>query len=177
MTRFTGRQITVMVVALSTAVVAAPVTALAANTFGGHGPSYYAHIVPLSWTHAPEPTTFHGIAIVRGVVVYASCKLGDTGALAQVSVAAHTDADAGTINVFTVRSTLNDTRPSTTGPAVAFGKPLTATPLAIARTDRAEQIEGTATYRRDSDGRVVTIEFHAYADATCEVFGNVITQA
>jgi hypothetical protein len=24
---------------------------------------------------------------------------------------------------------------------------------------------------------VVTIEFHAYADATCEVFGNVITQA
>jgi hypothetical protein len=258
-TRFTGRQLTTMVVALSVAIVAAPVAALAATgsfasssasvaavsatnsaaasgakavygnasgtsgtTFGvlgaanssagygvysagrlgttgalvcahcvdgadinaptfprvpdagklaGHAPSYYARIAPLSWAGPVGPAE-NGIAVLGGVIVYASCRASNPGPTAQLAVAAQTDADAGTINYFDVQP-IGSTRIGTPN-AQAGGQPLTAVPVRVAESIGAIQVEGTATFRRNSDGRVVTISFHLYG-ATCEVFGNALT--
>ena len=151
-----------------------------ARKLNGHASSYFARIVPLSWLHAPEGTgpgasVVHGLAQVGGLNVYGSCNPYGDYTSATLSVAAGSDADAGTINAFTVRSTVGDRTPSATADPEAFGSPLTATPVAVARSVAAEQVEGTATYRRNAGGQVVTISFHVYGGAQCEIFGNVLT--
>lgn len=148
-----------------------------ASSLGGHGASYYARIVPLSWVGTPAVGVFHGLADIGGVVVYASCVTDyDSHGVAfnrvRLSVAAKSDADDGTINYFWIW-TFDPTSNQLTN-ANAAGKPLTAVPVQIAGSDSATQVEGTATYRRNSDGRVVTISFHLYG-AGCQVFGNVLT--
>ena len=148
-----------------------------ANKLGGHGPQYYARIVPLSWVGTPAAGVFHGLADVGGVIVYASCVTDyDSHGVAFnrvfLSAAADSDADAGTINYFWVQA-FNPTSNLLTN-ADAAGRPLTAAPVHIAQSDDTTQVEGTATYRRNSDGKVVTISFHTYG-ANCEVFGNVLT--
>jgi hypothetical protein len=138
-----------------------------ASDLGGHGPSYYARIVPLSWIGTPDTGELHELADVGGLIVYGDCYHDyDLGVqISNVDVATDSAAAAGTINFSTV---------SSSGDTSASGEPLSTTGETIATSSNAQQVEGTATYRNNATGQIATISFHTYAD-NCEVFGNVLT--
>jgi hypothetical protein len=136
-----------------------------AARLGGHARSYYARIVPLSWLGSVG-TGDHLLADVDGLSVYAYCQPGGSSTTdAGMTVAADTAAGAGTLNEFRVLST-----------ELAFsnGFPLGTTKQSIGDSNGAVQTEGTAIYRNDATGRIVTINFHLYG-SNCEAFGDVVT--
>ena len=139
-----------------------------AGKLGGHAPSYYARIVALSWIGAVGPGD-HRLGDVDGVSVYGYCE--DLGTENQVglTVAVDSAADNGTLNRFSVYAA--------GGPAAsATGFPLSTTKQLIDSSDGTSQTEGTAIYRDNATGRIITINFHLYG-ANCEIFGDILTTA
>jgi hypothetical protein len=133
-----------------------------ASDLGGHAPSYYARIVPLSWVGTTDQQ-LHLLADVDGLSIYGLC---NTSPDAELFLGPDTNADLGTVNYFDVFAT---------NVATANGFPLTNTsPRLITFSAGTTQSEGTLTYRFDGTGRIVTINFHLYG-ANCELFGNVFT--
>ena len=136
-----------------------------ANNLGGHAPSYYARVVPLSWI-GTVGSGDHLLADVDGLSVYGFCQVGgsntnDVG----ITVAADTTADNGTVNYFVVLSTQL---------AFADGFPLSTTKRDIGDSNGSGQTEGSAIYRNDATGRIITIDYHLFGQ-TCELFGDVTT--
>jgi hypothetical protein len=137
-----------------------------AKSLGGHAPSYYARTVPLSWVGSVAPGD-QRLADVDGLSVYVYCE--DLGSKNEVgmTVATDTSASAGTLNRFSVYAAGG-------GSATATGYPLSTTKELIDASDGAIQTEGTAIFRNNATGRIITIDFHLYG-ATCEAFGDVVT--
>lgn len=137
------------------------------SRLGGHAPSYFARIVPLSWIQAPDTGVNHELADVGGLILSAECVTNTNSGINIVSIGAATDtaASSGTLNGFVVG----------TSSAGAFGFPLSTTRRAVADANGPQQVEGTATYRNNATRKVVTVSFHLYGGPNCEVFGNVLT--
>lgn len=132
-----------------------------AGKLGGHAPSFYARTVPLSAV-LPLDSTDHVVANVDGLQV-----LGECGShVDNIAVRTGSTADNGTVNYFYVSGTS----------AQSGGSPLTTTRLQIASSFNATQTEGTAVYRNEATGRIITINFHLFGDG-CELFGDVNTAA
>jgi hypothetical protein len=136
-----------------------------ASKFSGHTSSYYARVVPFS-ARVPGDQANHKLAEVDGLSIIGSCSSFPTASLI---VEADTTAAANAeVNYFSVNAS---------GDAQAGGQPMTqSVELHIAISSAQKQTEGTATYRNNVTGRVITIEYHLYGDAPdCEVFGNAFT--
>lgn len=132
-----------------------------ASKLGGNSPSYYARIVPLSRI-LPADGNDYKLADLGGLQVHASCSQAP-----RVELTFRTDdtASNGTLNYFFV----------TGDSAGAHGLPL-STSVDFFFDSTTTQEEGTATYRNNATGRVVTVSFHLYGP-NCEVFGNILTTA
>lgn len=132
-----------------------------AGKLGGHTPSYYARIIPLSAV-LPLDTTDHLLADVDGLRVFGECG----SHFVNIAVRTDSTADDGTINFFFVSGTS----------AQSGGTPLTTTRVQLASAFSSIQTEGSAVYRRGASGRIVTINFHLFGDG-CELFGDALTAA
>ena len=135
-----------------------------ASELGSHAPSYYAHITPLSWLGTQ--TGDHLAVDVDGLGLYVNCFLISNVPHQGLSVAADSSAGDGTLNWFSVSGSA----------ASSGGAPLGTGEQLVAASIGGTQTEGTAIYRNNTTGSVVTIDFHLYAD-NCELFGDVLTAA
>jgi hypothetical protein len=129
-----------------------------ASKLGGNAPSYYARIVPLS-SVVPADNASHLLASVDGLEVFGWC---DTSPRIRIFLAADT---AGTVNYFDVSGS--------TATANGFGI-AADTAEVVAASSGAQQTEGSAIYRSDTTGRIITINFHLFG-AGCQLFGDVLT--
>src|SRR4029078_973113 len=108
-----------------------------ARDLGGHTPSYYARIVPLSSIGTTDQQ-LHLLADVDGLSIYGLC---NTSPHAELFLGLDTDADLGRVNYFDV---------FVTNVASANGFPLTNTsPRLITFSAGTTQSEGIVTYRFD----------------------------
>lgn len=179
--RSTGRQLATMVIAACVAVIAAPAAVDAAvATFSSASATTPALSAQNTSSGSGAKAVYGNASATTGTIfgwygrsgsrqgygVYSAGRLGISGPATSAG-----DPDVGTINVFTDTSVVTVRDPQN---AVAFGYPLSAVPRRIGYSADTAQVEGTATYRRNSTGTVVTISFHIYG-ANCEVFGNLIT--
>jgi hypothetical protein len=135
-----------------------------ANALAGHAPAYYARIVPLSEL-LPADSDYHTLATVDGLSVLGKCTT-----FPQATIAVEADSSAAAkaeVNYFYVDSSAH---------AQAGGAPLAQSVEArIAVSTGPTQTEGSAIYRNNATGREITINYHLYAAAECEVFGDVLT--
>jgi hypothetical protein len=134
-----------------------------ADHLGGHAASYYAHVVPLSYS-ATELGD-HLVVAVDGLAIHVDCELQSVIPIESLRMAASSDGADGTLNWFSVTAG---------GTASASGTPLTTTMQSVATSTSGAQVEGTAIYRNNASGQIITVDFHLYA-ATCELFGDVLT--
>lgn len=137
-----------------------------AGALGGHKPLYYARVVPLSWIGVADGAR-HKIADLDGFGVYGNCETSNSGQIVHVWVAADDISGAGTVNYFIAQYG---------GTLETNGYPVETTQVEINRSVSTGQYEGTAIYRNNATGRIITIDTHTYG-ANCEVFGDMLTTA
>ena len=133
-----------------------------ASKLGGHTPSYYARVAPLS-AIVPGNGQDQVLADIDGITIVGNCV-----SVPQVSLGFRADstADDGTLNYFEVNHNAS---------VVASGSPLSTGTVYLPSANAFEaQTEGTAIYRNSTTGRVITVNFHLYAQ-NCEVFGQATT--
>lgn len=138
-----------------------------ASKLNGHSPAYYARVVPFS-ALVPGDFDNHKLAELDGLSIFGRCTSVPTATLiVQADDATAADAE---INYFSVNSF---------GDAQAGGQPVTqSVEIHIASSSAQTQTEGSATYRNNATGRIITIDYHLYGDAPdCQVFGNAFTSA
>jgi hypothetical protein len=138
-------------------------TVPSASKLGGHAPSYYARIVPLSDVLPRDGSDQH-LADVAGLKVLASCSSAPN--YIYFAVAADSSARVGTVNYFYVSGTS----------AQSGGAVLDTTYQIIAHSSGGIQTEGNLVYRDNATGQIITFDFHLFGDG-CQLFGSVITTA
>lgn len=141
-----------------------------ASKLGGHARPYFARMVPLSWIGSDN--VWREVADVDGVQVWTVCA-SYFSPPRDMELA----IDPGSAQAV---GTVNFSRISATGTADAGGFPeqYPVPPeidhYQIADSVDTTQVEGTAIYRSNATGRIVTINYHLYG-AGCELFGDVLT--
>jgi hypothetical protein len=134
-----------------------------ASKLGGHEPSYYARIVPLSWRGTTLGDTL--VVDVDGLDVHADCEMPSLHVVSEaLSVAANSSAQNGTLSWFSVASAT----------ASSSSAALSTTEQTVAVSNSGSVTEGTAIYHNTATGQIIDISFHLSA-SNCELFGEVTT--